>query len=74
MEHRLNELSRNDIVTLGDILCGYTQHPEIKSFGPNGEKCTADIRGLLLRMAVNGESFPRLREITFELTQGSVPG
>jgi lambda repressor-like predicted transcriptional regulator len=54
MEHRLNELQRKDIVTLGDILCGYIQHPEIKSLGPNGEKCTADTRGLLQRMAVNG--------------------
>jgi hypothetical protein len=31
--YRLDELSPADIVTLGDILCGYIQHPEIKSLG-----------------------------------------
>lgn len=31
--YRLDELSRVDIVTLGDILCGYTQHPEINRSG-----------------------------------------
>ena len=39
---------------MGDILCGYIQHPEIKSLGPNGEKCKADTRGLLRRMAIKG--------------------
>lgn len=52
--YSLDELSRADIVTLGDILCSYIQHPEIKSLGPKGEKCTADTRGLLRRMAING--------------------
>src|SRR5215467_12053130 len=37
--YRLNELSRADVVTLGDILCSYIQHPEIKSLGPDGDKC-----------------------------------
>src|SRR6266481_5659407 len=37
--YRLDEFSRADIVTLGDILCGYVQHPEIKSLGPDGGKC-----------------------------------
>ena len=50
----LDELSRADIITLGDILCGYIQHPEIKSLGPTGEKCKADTRGLLRRMAIKG--------------------
>jgi hypothetical protein len=52
--YRLNELSRADIVTLGDILCGYVQHPEIKSLGPDGQKCKAHTRGLLRRMTING--------------------
>jgi len=39
---------------LDDILCGYIQHPEIKSLGPNGEKCKAHTRGLLRRMTING--------------------
>jgi len=39
---------------LGDILCGYIQHPEIKSLGPDGEKCKAHTRGLLRRMSING--------------------
>ena len=52
--YRLDELSRADIVTLGDILCGYIQHPEIKSLGPDGEKCKAHTRGLLRRMTING--------------------
>jgi hypothetical protein len=50
----LDELSRTDIVTLGDILCGYIQHPEIKSLGPDGEKCKTHTRGLLRRMTING--------------------
>jgi hypothetical protein len=52
--YRLDELSRADIITLGDILCGYVQHPEIKSLGPDGEKCKARTRGLLCRMTING--------------------
>ena len=52
--HCLDALSRADIITLGDILCGYIQHPEIKSLGPDGEKCKAHTRGLLLRMTING--------------------
>jgi uncharacterized protein (UPF0335 family) len=52
--YRLDELSPADIVTLGDILCGYVQHPEIKSLGPDGEKCKAHTRGLLRRMVING--------------------
>jgi hypothetical protein len=52
--YRLDELSRADIITLGDILCGYIQHPEIKSLGPDGHKCKAHTRGLLRRMTING--------------------
>ena len=52
--YRLDKLSRADIITLGDILCGYIQHPEIKSFGPDGETCKAHTRGLLRRMTING--------------------
>jgi hypothetical protein len=52
--YRLDELSPADIVTLGDVLCGYIQHPEIKSLGPDGEKCKAHTRGLLRRMTING--------------------
>jgi hypothetical protein len=52
--YRLDELKRADIVTLGDILCGCIQHPEVKSLGPNGEKCKAHTRGLLRRMTING--------------------
>ena len=29
-------------------------HPEIKSLGPDGEKCKAHTRGLLRRMAIEG--------------------
>jgi hypothetical protein len=52
--YRLDELAHADLITLGDILCGYVQHPEIKSLGPNGEKCKAHTRGLLRRMDING--------------------
>src|SRR5229473_8300784 len=52
--YRLDGFSQADIVTLGDILCGYIQHPEIKSLGPDGEKCKAHTRGLLRRMTING--------------------
>jgi hypothetical protein len=54
MSYRLDELSRADVITLGDVLCGYVQHPEIKSLGPDGEKCKAYTRGLLRRMTING--------------------
>ena len=50
----MDELSRADTVTLGDILCGYSQHPEAKSLGPDGWKCKAHTRGLLHRMTING--------------------
>src|SRR5690348_7432034 len=50
----LNELSRTEIVTLGDVLCGYIQHAEVKSLGPDGYKCEADTRGLLRRMTIQG--------------------
>jgi len=52
--YRLDELARANIVTLGDILCGYIQHPEIKSLGPDGAICKAHTRGLLDRMTING--------------------
>src|SRR5215831_19361133 len=52
--YRLDELAHADLITLGDILCGYVQHPEIKSLGPNGENCEAHTRGLLRRMTTNG--------------------
>jgi hypothetical protein len=52
--YRLDELSRADIITLGDILCGYIEHAEIKSLGPEGEKCDAHTRGLLRRMTITG--------------------
>jgi hypothetical protein len=52
--YRLEELSGADVISLGDILCGYVNHPEIKSLGPDGKKCQAHTRGLLGRMAING--------------------
>jgi hypothetical protein len=52
--YRLDEFPRADIVTLGDILCSYVQHPEIKSLGPDGGKCKAHTRGLLRRMTISG--------------------
>jgi hypothetical protein len=52
--YRLDELSRADVITLGDVLYGYIQHPEIKSLGPDGEKCSADTRGLLRRIPIRG--------------------
>lgn len=52
--YRLDELSPADIVTLGDVACGYLQHAEIKSLRPDGEKCKSDTRGLLRRMEING--------------------
>lgn len=52
--HHLNELSRAEIVTLGDVLCGYIQHAEVKSLGPRGETCKAHTRGFLQRMTIHG--------------------
>jgi hypothetical protein len=52
--NRLDEFSRANIITLGDILCGSVQHPEIKSLGPDGEKCKAHTHGLLRRMTISG--------------------
>jgi hypothetical protein len=51
--YHLDKFSRADIVTLGDILCGYGQHAEVNSLGPDGEKCKAHTRGLLRRMAID---------------------
>ena len=50
----LDDLSRSDVITLGDVLYGYIQHPEIKSLGPDGEKCSAETRGLLQRIPIRG--------------------
>ena len=52
--YRLEELPRRDVISLGDILCGYVNHPEIKSLGPDGAKCQAHTRGLLRRMEITG--------------------
>jgi len=52
--HRLDTLPRSAVITLGDIVCGYLLHPEIKSLGPDGEKCKPHTRGLLQRITVNG--------------------
>ncbi len=47
----LDELSHG-VSTLGDILCNYVQHPEVKSLGPDGGKCKAHTRGLLRRRVI----------------------
>ena len=52
--YRLEGFPRTDVIRLGDILCGYVNHPEIKSLGPDGAKCQAHTRGLLRRMEING--------------------
>jgi hypothetical protein len=52
--YQLNEMERPNLITLGDVLCGYIQHPEIKSLGPNGEKCRPETRGLLRRISIKG--------------------
>ena len=52
--YRLDEFPDADVISLGDILCGYVNHPEIKSLGPDGAKCQAHTRGLLRRMAIKG--------------------
>jgi hypothetical protein len=50
----LDELSRADVITLGDVLCGYLKHPETKSLGPDGLKCKEHTRGLLHRITIHG--------------------
>jgi hypothetical protein len=50
----LDELSRADVITLGDVLCGYLKHPETKSLGPDGLKCKEHTRGLLRRITIHG--------------------
>jgi len=50
--HRLDSFCQAQ--SIGDILCGYIQHPEIKSLGPDEKKCKAHTRGLLRRMTING--------------------
>jgi hypothetical protein len=35
-------------------LCGYVQHPEIKSLGPDGAKCKAHTGGLPRRITIRG--------------------
>ena len=52
--YRLDDFPDADVISLGDVLCGYVNHPEIKSLGPDGAKCQAHTRGLLRRMAING--------------------
>jgi hypothetical protein len=52
--YRLDQLHRAGVITLGDILCGYLQHAEVKSLGPDGGKCKAHTRGLLRRMTISG--------------------
>jgi hypothetical protein len=52
--YRLNTLPPSGVITLGDVLCGYLMHPEIKSLGPDGKKCKPHTRGLLRRIAVYG--------------------
>jgi hypothetical protein len=47
-------MPQRDVITLGDVLCGYIQHPEIKSLGPNGDKCKPETRGLLKRISIKG--------------------
>jgi hypothetical protein len=52
--YALNAIPRSDIITLGDVLCAYIQHPEVKSLGPDGQKCKPETRGLLRRMPIRG--------------------
>jgi hypothetical protein len=47
----LHQLSQG-VITLGDVLCNYVQHPEVKSLGPDGGKCRAHTRGLLRRRVI----------------------
>jgi hypothetical protein len=52
--YRLDELPRADVITLGDVLCSYVQHAEVKSLGPDGKACKPHTRGLLRRMTIKG--------------------
>jgi len=52
--HCLDALPRSAVITLGEVLCGYLMHPEIKSLGPDGQKCKPHTRGLLRRIIVHG--------------------
>jgi len=52
--YHLDALPRRGVITLGDVLCGYLMHPEIKSLGPDGKRCKPHTRGLLRRIAVYG--------------------
>ena len=49
----MDEFPRRGVITLGDVLCGYLMHPEIKSLGLDGKKCKPDTRGLLRRTIVH---------------------
>jgi hypothetical protein len=49
--HALHQLAQG-VVLLGDVLCGYVQHPEVKSLGPDGGKCKPHTRGLLRRRVI----------------------
>jgi len=40
------------VISLGDVLCNYVQHPEVKSLGPDGGKCKPHTRGLLRRRVI----------------------
>jgi len=53
-DYRLDTLPPKSVITLGDVLCGYLEHPEIKSLGPDGKKCKPHTRGLLRRITVQG--------------------
>jgi hypothetical protein len=50
-KYLLHQLSHG-VITLGDVLWSYVQHPEVKSLGPDGGKCRAHTRGLLLRRVI----------------------
>jgi hypothetical protein len=39
------------------IFAQYSQHLEVKSLGPNGERCKSDTRGLLKRYPVTASGF-----------------
>src|SRR5262249_25631891 len=50
----LDALPPRGVITLGDVLCGYLMHREIKSLGPDGKKCKPHTRGLLRVIIVYG--------------------
>ena len=52
------------------ILCGYVQHAEVKSLGPDGDKCEAHTRGLLRRMTINGGLQNRIGKEVSRFEQG----